>query len=194
MKKKTLFTVLAILLVVAALAWAGAVTIKPYGIATPYWYGYSAGAKTTYYLQQPTLTANDYVMTLATAQSVTGQKTYTYRPLLVSGSLAYTTGGGTTVAADALAIPVTHAYVAKTTGADAEALTLADGTAGQVITIDLDTDGTGDGTLSPTTCSGFTSIVFADAGDNATLMYIDDTVGWIILGLAGVAAPPVTVD
>jgi len=111
-----------------------------------------------------------------------------------SGAFVYSPGGGTTSDADSLAIPITHAYVAKTTGADAEALTLANGENGQILTIDLATDGGGAGTLSPTTCSGFTSIVFADAGDNATLMYVNDTVGWIILGTAGVAAPPATVD
>lgn len=97
---------------------------------------------------------------------------------------------GTTVAADVLVIPVTHRYVAKTTGADAEALTLADGTPGQVLTVSLVTDGGGTGTLTPATASGFVSIAFADAGDTATLEFIDTTTGWIILGLAGVAAPP----
>jgi hypothetical protein len=99
-------------------------------------------------------------------------------------------GYSTTSAADALAIPVTHRYVAKTTGADAEALTLANGKTGQTITISLVTDGGGTGTLTPATCSGFATIVFADAGDTATLEYVNDTVGWVIVGAAGVAAPP----
>ena len=98
----------------------------------------------------------------------------------------------TTSAADSLAIPVTHGYVAKTTGADAEALTLADGDPSQVLIVNLTTDGGGDGTLTPATATGWATIVFADAGDQATLLYIDDTIGWIILGLKGVAAPPVT--
>lgn len=98
--------------------------------------------------------------------------------------------GGTTSAADSLAIPVTHSYVAKTTGADAEALTLANGKPGQILCIALVTDGGGTGTLTPATKSGFTTIAFADAGDIATLMYVNDTVGWIILGTAGIAAPP----
>lgn len=136
-------------------------------------------------------TANAHETSL-TATDPTGDNTITLPD--DSGAVAYSPGGGTTVAADVLAIPITHAYVAKTTGGDAEALTLADGENGQVLVIDLDTDGGGDGTLSPTTCSGFTSIVFEDAGDVATLMYVDDVVGWIITGLAGVAAPPVTVD
>lgn len=94
-------------------------------------------------------------------------------------------------AADELAIPVTARYVAKTTGADAEALTLANGVPGQRINIALVVDGGGAGTLTPATCSGFATIVFADAGDIADLEYVDDTVGWILVGTAGVAAPPV---
>lgn len=100
------------------------------------------------------------------------------------------TGAATTSAADALAIAVTHRVVAKTTGADAEALTLANGVAGQRLLIYLAVDGGGDGTLTPATSSGFATIVFADAGDFASLEYVDDTVGWILLGTGGVAAPP----
>lgn len=98
----------------------------------------------------------------------------------------------TTVAADVLAIPVTHMYVTKTTGADAEALTLANGEPGQVLYITHGTDGGGDGTLTPVTKTGWATIVFADAGDRAKLRYVDDTIGWIIDGLSGVAGPPVT--
>lgn len=100
------------------------------------------------------------------------------------------TVGTVAVAADVLVIPVTAAHVAKTTGADGEALTLANGTPGQILTISLVADGGGDGTLTPATKTGFATIVFADAGDTATLRYVDDTVGWVIAGTAGVAAPP----
>lgn len=96
------------------------------------------------------------------------------------------------VAADALVIPVTHPYVAKTTGADAEALTLANGSPGQVLIVNLTADGNGDGTLTPATSTGWATIVFADAGDQATLFFVDDTIGWVMLGAKGVAAPPVT--
>lgn len=96
----------------------------------------------------------------------------------------------TTVAADVLPIPVTARFVSKTTGADSEALTLADGVSGQVLTVSLVTDGGGDGTLTPSTSTGWATVVFADAGDTVTLEYIDDTVGWIILGAFGAAAQP----
>ena len=92
------------------------------------------------------------------------------------------------VAGAVTAIPVTHAVVLKTTGG-AEALTLADGSPGQVLQIILVTSG-GTGTLTPSRKTGFVSIALADAGDRATLYYVNDTVGWIILGAAGVAAPP----
>jgi hypothetical protein len=98
----------------------------------------------------------------------------------------------TTSAADSLAIPITHAYVAKTTGADAEALTLADGSViGQLLTIYLATDGGGDGTLTPTTATGWSTIVFADAGDQAVLMWTGSAGGWRIWSLSGKAGPPV---
>jgi hypothetical protein len=98
--------------------------------------------------------------------------------------------GSTTKAAATLAVPITHRAVVMTTGVGAEALTLANGAPGQILTLILGTDGGGDGTLTPATKTGFATIVFADAGDNATLMYIDDTVGWVLLGTAGIAAPP----
>lgn len=96
--------------------------------------------------------------------------------------------GVATVAGGTLAIPVTKRVVSKTTGG-VEALTLADGVPGQELTIILATDG-GDGTLTPTTKTGFTSIVFADAKDTANLRFVDSTVGWVITGLSGTAAPP----
>ncbi len=96
----------------------------------------------------------------------------------------------TTVILDVLVIPVTHAYVAKTTGGDAEALTLANGKPSQVLVINLTTDGGGAGTLTPATSTGWATIVFDDPGDQAVLMYVDDTIGWIILGASGTAGPP----
>ena len=98
-------------------------------------------------------------------------------------------GGKTTKASGTLAVPVTHRSVVMTTGG-AEALTLANGLPGQRLHLVLGTDG-GDGTLTPTTCTGFATIIFADAKDNVDLEFIDSTTGWIVLGSAGVTASPV---
>lgn len=93
--------------------------------------------------------------------------------------------GTTTSAEDSLAIPVTHSVVVKTTGADAEALTLANGTEGQILVLTLGTAGGGAGTLTPVTSTGWATAVFTVVGDGATFMYVDDTVGWILLGAYG---------
>ena len=98
--------------------------------------------------------------------------------------------GATAVAGGVLAIPVTHPVVAKTTGG-VEALTLADGEPGQVLHIYLAAD-SGNGTLTPTTKTGFTAVLFLEAGDSATLQFIDSTTGWILIGATGASAPPVT--
>jgi predicted RecA/RadA family phage recombinase len=93
--------------------------------------------------------------------------------------------GAVSVAADELAIPVTHAAALKTTGADAEALTLAGGTPGQILSVQCEAHGGGDGTLTPETATGFTTVTFDAAGEQVTLLYLDDTLGWIVLGAVG---------
>jgi hypothetical protein len=88
------------------------------------------------------------------------------------------------------AVTVTEYYSAvTTTGADA--LTIADGVKiGQLKKIQLIVDG-GDGTLTPATLSGGTTIVFADAGDYAILSWT--ALGWLAVELGndadGATAP-----
>jgi len=112
---------------------------------------------------------------------------------LADGGLAAASSivhGFVAVAAGTLVIPRTHRYVRKTTGAGAEALTLANGTfIGQRLNIRLVVDGGGAGTLTPATKNGFLTIVFDDAGEFAELEWTSD--GWIIIGLGGLTAQPV---
>jgi chromosome condensin MukBEF ATPase and DNA-binding subunit MukB len=68
-----------------------------------------------------------------------------------------------------------------TTGADA--LTLADGSSGQVKIITMIVDG-GDATLTPTTLAGGSTITFNDVGDGVVLVY--GTAGWVVVGSNGV--------
>ena len=76
------------------------------------------------------------------------------------------------------AINVT-AYLTKWTTTGANAGTLADGVrVGQLKKIQLIVDG-GDGTLTPTTLSGGTTITFADAGDFVLLVWTSS--GWVVL-------------
>ena len=110
-------------------------------------------------------------------------------PVTDSGSVGEDVTITVAKAGGTLAVPITHRYVAMTTGG-VEALTLADGSPGQLLTLSLVVDG-GDGTLTPTTKSGFATVVFADIGDTITLEFVNAAVGWILIGTLGVAAPPV---
>jgi hypothetical protein len=88
------------------------------------------------------------------------------------------------------ALNVTSYYTAWTT-TGAEAGTLADGTmVGQLKKITLIVDG-GDGTLTPASLHGGTTITFADAGDFCRLLW--DGSGWTVLELGndadGATAP-----
>lgn len=73
-----------------------------------------------------------------------------------------------------------------TTGADA--LTLANGFPGQIKYVTMVVDG-GDGTLTPTTGAGYTTITFADAGDSVILQYT--SAGWAVIGSGGLGGGPV---
>lgn len=68
-----------------------------------------------------------------------------------------------------------------TTGADA--LTLADGVAGQIKVITLVVDG-GDATLTPATVTGYSTITLNDAGDSVTLQF-HTTRGWVVIANNG---------
>lgn len=78
----------------------------------------------------------------------------------------------------------TFATQLTTTGANA--LTLANGTNGQLKAIVHVVDG-GDGTLTPTTKTGFTTIVFSAVGQSVLLQYYT-TLGWMIISNNGAAA------
>jgi hypothetical protein len=68
-----------------------------------------------------------------------------------------------------------------TTGANA--LTLADGANGQMKEIVMVVDG-GDGTLTPTTKTGYSTITFNDVGDAVQLRFFT-TYGWMIVSNYG---------
>lgn len=82
------------------------------------------------------------------------------------------------------ALSGSYTYIRKSIASDAafSTGTLSDGRAGQLITIEITAvSGNGTFTLTPTTKTGFTSLVFEAVGDIQTLLYVDDTVGWIRL-------------
>ena len=68
---------------------------------------------------------------------------------------------------------------------DTNSLTLANGTNGQIKTIVCTAvTAAGTATLTPTTCSGFTTVAFTAAGQTLTLQYFT-TGGWHLLSVRG---------
>ena len=100
-------------------------------------------------------------------------------PLVSDGAVI---AGDTTTSSGAGAVAITGAiHEITTTGADA--LTLADGTEGQVLRIVMVADG-GNGTLTPSNLAGGTTITFNDVGDAVTLLFTNSN--WFIVGQNGV--------
>ena len=84
----------------------------------------------------------------------------------------------TTVAADVLPIPVTASVCHKTSGSEAEALTIVAGTSGQVLIVVMIVDGGGTATLSGAQING--SVAFSEVGHAATLLYTNSK--WNMIG------------
>ena len=84
------------------------------------------------------------------------------------------------------AVNLTTSATAFTSTGAAQALTLADGVAGQIKTIAHVVKGaSGTGVLTPTTKTGYTTITFTNAGDSVMLQFFT-TAGWCIIGSYGV--------
>jgi hypothetical protein len=90
--------------------------------------------------------------------------------------------GGVQSLSGAGAVNLTTLVTSLTTTGAAQALTLADGTAGQIKVIVHTVDG-GSAVLTPTTALGFTTMTFTNAGDSITLVWT--SAGWAIIGNRG---------
>tara|TARA_R110000787_G_scaffold220598_4_gene329319 strand:+ start:1141 stop:2013 length:873 start_codon:yes stop_codon:yes gene_type:complete len=73
--------------------------------------------------------------------------------------------------------------VTEVTTTAADALTLANGTVGQIKIIVMKADG-GDGTITPVTFAGGSTITMNDAGDSVMLTYAT-TIGWVLVANNG---------
>lgn len=81
------------------------------------------------------------------------------------------------------AVNVTDAFTSLTTTGSSQALTLANGSVGEIKVIVHTVDG-GSAVLTPTTKIGFSTITFTAVGDSAMLIYT--AAGWAIIGSNGV--------
>ena len=83
------------------------------------------------------------------------------------------------------AVNLTDMLTSLTTTGATQALTLANGTLGQIKIISHVVDG-GSAVLTPTTKIGFTTITFTNIGDSTMLIYT--AAGWDIVALNGAVA------
>lgn len=92
-------------------------------------------------------------------------------------------GGATSMTTTDTAVSTSYAISRKAIGVQVGlAGTLADGYPGQILTIFITTvAGSGTYVLTPTTKTGFTTLTFDAAKDQATLLFVNSTVGWILL-------------
>ena len=93
---KRIFTAILLIAFIAAVAYANTISEQPNGWAFPKWYSYSDGAKSTYYLEHPTLSANDQVVAEDATQTLTN-KTLT-SPTITSPTTFVNTGEEVTAA------------------------------------------------------------------------------------------------
>ena len=105
----------------------------------------------------------------------------------ITGNVTGNITGDVTATVQALsgagAVNVTDMFTSLTTTGASQALTLADGTAGQIKIISHVVDG-GSAVLTPTTKIGFSTITFTAVGDGVTLIYT--AAGWAVIGSKGV--------
>jgi len=83
------------------------------------------------------------------------------------------------------AVNITNLTTAFTSTATGNALTLANGTVGELKTIVYVAEAAGGdtGVLTPTTRVGYSTITFTNVGDSVTLQYF--TQGWAVIGVRG---------
>lgn len=108
------------------------------------------------------------------AQTFTGNQTVNGA---IIGNVQSLSGAG--------AVDVTSFSTAFTSTATGNALTLANGTAGQIKTVVYVAEAAGadTGILTPTTRVGYSTITFTNVGDSVTLQYF--TQGWAVIGVRG---------
>jgi hypothetical protein len=114
-------------------------------------------------------------------QSIT--KSATTGAVTVNSSFGTDVVLGTQSLSGAGAVDITNAFTSLTTTGVSQALTLANGSVGEVKVIVHTVDG-GSAVLTPTTKIGFSTITFAAVGDSAMLIYT--SAGWAIIGSKGV--------
>ena len=98
-------------------------------------------------------------------------------------------GGATSMATSTTAIPVTYSFVNMRIDTDAafRAKTLANGKKGQILVLNVYCQEAANVlTVTPSNSATFLRLEFNAVGDQAVLLYVDDTTGWVLLSSTSV--------
>lgn len=119
----------------------------------------------------------DIPNTISLSGNITGANLISSGSLVLNGSEDLSSGSAVNLA-------VTASYFS--TGASPETATLAAGTAGQIKTLMMTTDGGGEMVITVTNAAwgGSGTLTFADVGDACTLQYVNSK--WFVIGNNGV--------
>lgn len=109
--------------------------------------------------------------------------TLTFNLMSVGGG----TSGATSLSSQDLTVYTGYSYIRKELSATAAEQDggLPNGTPGQVIVIDTVAGAGGSFQITPVTSTTIAEILLDAVGETATLLYIDDTVGWVVLSTEG---------
>ena len=96
--------------------------------------------------------------------------------------LGHSRGGTSTVVTGTPEIPVGYSVVKIIAATSSK--TLPNAEAGKILTL-VAVERTGTVTITPDTSTGWACATMDANGETLTIQYIDDTVGWVIVGISG---------
>lgn len=95
-------------------------------------------------------------------------------------------GGVYSMVSGANIVPTSYSLVRIPINTVGLAMTLAAGVPGQVMTIiGVNRIGSGTAVITPAVVNGYATITLDAVLESVTLLYIDDVIGWVVIGLNG---------
>jgi hypothetical protein len=146
--------------------------------------GYSSGGFNAYGVDFSYSGVGIVIRPSITASSLNGTSALPWETTFTQGLVLPPVAQTATTAA----VSTVYVTTALTTTAPAQAITLANGVAGQIkIITHVATSGSGTAILTPATKTGYTTVTFTSVGDTVTMQYYT-TIGWIITSIRGAVA------